>query len=231
MSGWKAAGGNGVATNTDETAEGPWRARLYEVLGRSLAAGFLGSPVIEEHVDHACGFAAAVLSARPSVPEKMADLGSGGGLPGLVLAELWRDTYVVLIEANARRARFLKDEAHTLGQDRVTVVPERAETVGRDEQYRQTFEVVTSRSFGPPGVTAECAAPLLALGGLLVVSDPPTVQDAERWPQEQLQILGLAPLRSFRYEDRYNFACLEKVSDSPARYPRRVGVPMKRPLF
>lgn len=216
---------------TDETADGAWRARSYEVLGRALAAGFLGSPSIEEHVDHACGFAAAVRSTRALAPRVMADIGSGGGLPGLVLAELWPETNVGLIEANERRARFLHGESLAIGLDRVTVLMERAETVGRDRRYRQTFEVVTSRSFGPPGVTAECAAPLLAVGGLLVVSDPPEVEESARWPREPLETLGLELRGAFRYQGRYNFACIEKVADCPDRYPRRVGIPAKRPLF
>jgi 16S rRNA (guanine527-N7)-methyltransferase len=211
--------------------EGSWRPRLYGVLGRSLEAGFLGSPTIGDHIDHACGFAAAVLSERRAVPETLVDLGSGGGVPALVLAELWPATKVAMVEANERRSRFLEAEVLDSDRGRVTVLPYRAEVVGRDARYRQAFEVVTSRSFGSPGVTAECAAPLLAVGGLLVVSDPPGVPVEQRWPLAPLDLLGLALLHRFRYQDRYNYACLEKTSDCPSRYPRRVGIPAKRPLF
>ena len=211
--------------------DGSWRFRLHEVLGRSLVAGFLGSPLIDDHIDHACGFAAAVFSEGRTVPGTLVDLGSGGGVPALVLAEIWPTTKVAMVEANERRCRFLEAEVLDPDRGRVTVLPHRAEVIGQDSSYRQTFEVVTSRSFGSPGVTAECAAPLLAAGGLLVVSDPPGVPVEERWPPEPLNLLGLALLHRFRYQDRYNYACLEKVSDCPPRYPRRVGVPAKRPLF
>lgn len=211
--------------------EGSWRLRLHRVLERSLAAGFLGSSKVDDHIDHACGFAAAVLSEEREVPGTLIDLGSGGGIPGLVLAELWPTTKVAMVEANERRAQFLEAEVLKPDQDRLTVLPYRAEIVGRDPMYRQRFEIVTARSFAPPGVTAECASPLLAVGGLLVVSDPPEVPAEARWPHVPLQLLGLSLLHRFRYRDRYNFACLTKVSDCPSRYPRRVGVPSKRPLF
>jgi len=211
--------------------EEAWRFRLRGVLERSLAAGFLGSPTIDDHIDHACGFVAAVRSERLAEPERVVDLGSGGGIPALVLVELWKTSKVVMIEANERRAQFLEEEVQREVRHRVTILPYRAEIVGRDWTYRQAFEIVTARSFGSPGVTAECASPFLEVGGLLVVSEPPDVPVEERWPQASLDPLGLELLRRFRYRDRYNFACLVKVADCPARYPRRVGIPAKRPLF
>ena len=94
-----------------------------------------------------------------------------------------------------------------------------------------SFEVVVARSFGAPAVTAECSAPFLATGGIIVVSEPPDTNQGERWPVEGLGELGLRPAGSFRFRDRFSYQILEKIAETPERYPRRVGIPAKRPLF
>ena len=109
---------------------------------------------------------------------------------------------------------------------RVEVHVERAEALGRLGGWRGTHEVVTARSFGPPGVTAECAAPLLEVGGRLLVSEPPA-GTGERWPEGPLSRLGL------RAEgvggEAARVMVLRQAEPCPERYPRRA--PHKRPLF
>ena len=105
-------------------------------------------------------------TALPSWPNarwgglrRVADLGSGGGVPGIVLALRWASTDVALVESSSRRARFLRETVELLGVgDRVVVVEARAETAARDAGLREAFELVTARGFGPPAVTAEIAA-------------------------------------------------------------------------
>jgi len=84
------------------------------------------------------------------------DLGSGGGVPGLVLAAVWTGSTVYLIETMGRRAAFLSRSVGTLDLNLVHVIPGRAEEAGRDPALRGTFDLVTARGFGPPAVTAEC---------------------------------------------------------------------------
>ena len=122
--------------------------------------------------------------------ELAVDLGSGGGLPGLVLALRWPSTKWLLIDSNARRATWLQKATEELGiSSRADVRCERAELTGRSK-WRQTAGLVTARSFGLPAATAECAAPLLRVGGRLLVADPPE-REAERWPEAGLAELGL----------------------------------------
>jgi len=157
------------------------------------------------------------------------DLGSGGGLPGLVLAHHWPASSWVLLDGNLRRTEWLAGAVATLGMaDRVQVRCQRAEEAGRDPSLRSRFDLVTARSFGPPAVTAECAAPLLAVGGVLVVSEPPG-GDPDRWPAAGLDQLGLAV--DGLIVEPVAFQRLRLVVPCPSRFPRRVGVPAKRPLF
>jgi 16S rRNA (guanine527-N7)-methyltransferase len=155
----------------------------------------------------------------------------------------------VLLEAGARRARFLSDAVRELGlSGRAEVLHARAEVAGRDGALRAGFEVVTARSFGPPAVVAECAAPLLRRGGHLIVAEPPAQDPVDnetpggdvggvtsgsgtedRWPPEQLRKVGLEPMAAVH--EGFSYHVLRQAHSCPDRYPRRDGVPAKRPLF
>ncbi len=206
--------------------------QVGEALRRSEALGFLGRMPIEDQIAHALGFRYAVEGVLHRAPTSALDLGSGGGLPGLVLGTVWPESTLALLDASERRTAFLQQEVETLGwSGRVQVVRGRAEEVGRDPAMAGEFEVVVSRSFGSPAVTAECAAPLLGVGGLLAVSEPPGDDHDARWSPEGLGELGLALTSDYRHLDRFGYQLITKVAPTPDRYPRRVGIPTKRPLF
>ncbi len=195
---------------------------LVEQLQRARTLGFLGPAEVEHHIEHAAGF----LQALRDVTGRVIDLGSGAGVPGLVVATERPDLELVLLDAMAKRCAFLETAVVALGLDRVRVVCERAEVVGRSP-LRGTAAAVVARGFGPPAVTAECAAPLLEVGGRLVVSEPP--DELPRWPVEPLAALGLHPEPPVPGEPAMQV--LIQVGPCPDRYPRRDGMPSKRPLF
>jgi 16S rRNA (guanine527-N7)-methyltransferase len=198
---------------------------LLSVLSESRDLGFLGPGPLDSQVGHSLLFGLVI----PSFSGRAIDLGSGGGLPGLVLALLWPSSTWLLLDGNRRRTDWLVSAVSTLGMaDRVQVRCARAEEAGRDLALRSTWNLVTARSFGPPAVTAECAAPLLAVGGVLVVSEPPG-GDPGRWPVEGLSQLGL--VADGVVIEPAAFQRLRLVSPCPPRFPRRDGIPAKRPLF
>jgi len=202
------------------------RSPIARLIGEAQKLGFVGSWSIDQALEHARGFAAGVEAS----PMSFVDLGSGAGLPGLVLAEVWPDAIAYLVDSNAKRCSFLRDAVAVMGLGaRIFVVQERAEVVGRLPEHRHMHRLVVARSFGPPTVTAECAAPLLAVGGRLVVSEPPAEERADRWSQSGLQQLGMRQDRAYAAPFHYQVILQEELC--PDRYPRRVGVPAKRPLF
>ncbi len=211
---------------------------LHAVLTEAREAGFLGPGPIEPQIRHAEGFTliARRLSTGGPPSPRIVDLGSGGGLPGLVVAAGWPDARVVLVESARRRAGFLRAAVARLGLgDRVTVLEERAETCGRLDGLRGGFDGATARSFGRPAVVAECAAPLLKVGGWLLVSEPPPSSgpdddpEAGRWPSGDLRVLGLEP--GDLVHEEFVYRTLWQRELCPDRFPRRIGVPAKRPLF
>jgi 16S rRNA (guanine527-N7)-methyltransferase len=207
--------------------------QLLELLERSRSQGFLGPGSVRAHVEHALGFSAGV----DRTPGRFLDLGSGGGVPGLVLASRWEDAEAVLLDARRRRCDFLMEAVRQLGMaGRVGVECARAEEAGRRDGMRAAFDVVVARGFGPPAVTAECGGPFLRVGGVLVVSEPPLDRagdgdgaDTARWPPDELARLGLAAGPAWAVGYRYQ--ALRQVEPCPGRFPRRPGMPAKRPLF
>jgi 16S rRNA (guanine527-N7)-methyltransferase len=224
----------------DEVAHSP--PAVLDVLAEAREAGYLGPGPVEVQLAHAEGFAHVARGLRTDAGSpRVLDLGSGGGLPGLVVATEWPACTLVLLEANGRRAGFLRRSVERLGLlDRVTVLQERAEAAGRDPGSRAGFHGVLARSFGRPAVVAECGAPFLRAGGWLVVSEPPgtpetataeataTVPGA-RWPADALAQFGLEPVEVVH--EGASYQVLRQVELSSPRFPRRNGVPAKRPLF
>lgn len=200
---------------------------LIDLLGEARARGLVGPGPVGRQVDHARGFAEAV--GKPPSGETL-DLGSGAGLPGLVLALLWPASGWVLLDGRVRSRDFLLAAVESLGlEERVAVVLGRAETVAHQLAYRGRFSLVVSRGLGPPAVTAECAAGFLAEGGKLVVSEPPGSTGA-RWHEGGLGALGMAA-REIIVAGGGSFAVLTQRTIAPSRFPRRAGIPAKRPLF
>lgn len=193
--------------------------------------GLVGPVPVEEHLSHATGFLSVCGDQAPLDDSAICvDLGSGGGVPGLALAVLEPARRWVLLDSRERATRFLEEAVARLGlAARVEVVHERAELSGRSK-LRASASLVVSRAFGPPAVTAECAAPLLVTGGRLIVSNPPEVDLAAAWPAAGLATLGMGSPRLVR-TDGSSFTVVTQEEACPDRFPRRSGVPTKRPLF
>lgn len=199
-------------------------AAVQGVLAEAQEQGFLGPGPLEEHVVRALDLARAV----PEAPGAAIDLGSGGGVPGLPLALLWPDSAWVLLDGSTKRVRFLSHAVDRLGLvGRVRAVESRAETAARTG-LRGSFDLAVARGFAGPAVTAECGAAFLKVGGLMVVAEPPGGAP-ERWDEPGLAELGMRIGDTLRSPT----ACqvLHQENPCPDRYPRRVGIPAKRPLW
>ena len=174
----------------DHSAVGPNDAidtALRRVLLEIQRRGAIGGGPIDEAVAHAEQFAAA-LPSWVEAGARVVDLGSGGGLPGLVLVSRRPDLRITLVERRAKRADLLMYGVRALdATDRVRVVAGDVRTLMTAEPA--SFDVVTARSFAAPAVVLEVATALLRSPGVLLVSEPPSLDD--RWSPAGVADAGL----------------------------------------
>ncbi|MEX2254298.1 MAG: RsmG family class I SAM-dependent methyltransferase [Acidimicrobiia bacterium] len=204
---------------------------LDEVLRQAQDLGFFGPRPISEqraHAEHFVTLALAGVDLDPSL--RYLDLGSGGGLPGLVVGLVVPASTGTLLDSRRVRAEFLGEAVDRLGlADRITVVHVRAEDAARDPAHRERYQLVTARSFAAPPVTAESAVAFLAPSGRLVVSEPPEAPPG-RWDAAALAELGLtAP--TVAHEAGATAAVFQRRGPLDPRWPRKRGIPEKRPLW
>jgi len=167
---------------------------------------------------------------------QVVDLGSGGGVPALPLALAEPEREWALVDSVAKKAAVLREMTDALGLDRVTVLVERAETLGRDPRHRERYTITTARACAPLPVLAELALPLLRPGGtLLAWKGPLSEEDDEvRRGRAAIAQLGGGPLRlldsGIAALGGHRFVVVRKERATAARYPRRPGEPARRPL-
>jgi 16S rRNA (guanine527-N7)-methyltransferase len=170
-----------------------------------------------------------VASAR-----RLADLGSGAGLPGLVLAASLPDAQVDVIESSGRKCEFLREAIERMRLENATVVCERSEDWAR-EGGREAYGVVTARAVGSLPVVAELASPLLSEGGVLAAWKGARAADEEnalaraagRLAMEPVEVRPVTPYPGSR--DRH-IHLLRKNGPTPNELPRRPGMAAKRPF-
>lgn len=164
------------------------------------------------------------------------DVGAGGGVPGFPLAlarPAWRLT---LVEATGRKAEFLREAAAALGvAERVTVRAERAEATGRDPALRDGCDGAVARAVGAAATVLELTAPLVRIGGRVVLYRGPADLDRDaRAARAAAARLGCGDVTAARVAlpdgVERGFLVAEKRAATDPRYPRRDGVPAKRPL-
>lgn len=160
------------------------------------------------------------------------DVGSGGGLPGLPLKIVMPSLAVTLIEADGRKAAFLTQACARLGLAGVRVIGRRAEEAAHDPSLRESFDAAVARALAPMPVLVELCLPLVRVGGRLLAqkTHEEDVQAADR----AILLLGGAPLRVEASPSPARssgvIVIVDKVSPTPDAYPRRAGVPARRPL-
>jgi 16S rRNA (guanine527-N7)-methyltransferase len=168
-----------------------------------------------------------VLAAR-----RIADLGSGAGFPGLVLAAALPNVQMTLVESSRRKCAFLERAVDEMRLENVTVVAERAEAwqAGRGSQ-----DVVTARALAPLNVLVEYAAPLLRDGGALVAwkgrrDAAEEVDGAAAAAETGMAAAEIRPVRPWAGAEHLHLHVYLKVRPTPNRFPRRPGMASKRPI-
>jgi 16S rRNA (guanine527-N7)-methyltransferase len=207
--------------------------RLAELLGGSVhnlvAAGERDS-VYERHISE-CIAVAGHLELRRD--ERWLDLGTGGGLPGLVLARLFPDAHWSVVDATAKKVAAVRQFADELGLRNVTAVAGRAEELARDASHRSTYAGVVSRAVAPLPALMELARGFLRPGGQLVAVKGPRWREEFRAAERVLDLLGytresVVPVESAVRETW--LVTMRARGAPPEGIPRNVGIPQRRPI-
>ena len=164
--------------------------------------------------------------------KKVVDVGSGGGLPGLPLKIVRPDLKLTLIEADQAKAAFLVHACAKLGLEGVEVVATRAEDAGHDPRLREAFDVAVARALAPMPVLAELCLGLVRVGGRLLAQK--TEGEDHEVARHAIEVMGgsLAAVHASPSAARSagTVVVIDKVHPTPAAYPRRPGVPSRKPL-
>lgn len=166
--------------------------------------------------------------------EKLVDIGSGAGFPGMIIAMNCPQAEITLVESDLKKSQFLKEVTWELELTNVEVICARVEELGQDNRYRGNFSLCSSRAVASMNILLEYGLPLLCSGGRMLLWKGRNYQQEIDQAQNALVILGGL------LEDIYHYTLMEerdraivivrKEKPTPEKYPRRVGIPAKRPL-
>ena len=172
---------------------------------------------------------------RDTPMDRVVDVGAGAGFPGLPLKIVCPPMRLTLVESVGKKASFCQHVVDTLGLENVTVLAERAEVVGTLPEHRERYDWALARAVAALPVLAEYLLPLVQIGGRVLAmkgeSGPAEAHASER----AFQLLGghlrqLLPVTLPGVEEQRYLVVIDKVAATPDRFPRRVGIPSKRPL-
>ena len=167
----------------------PERRTVADVLATAQRVGTLGDRPIDEVIAHARQF----VDALPLEAERIIDLGTGAGVPGLVIAEARPQARLTLVDRRQTRMDALRLAVHGLGwPERITVITGEVEQLGKTPEHQWQYDAVVCRGFASPEITAQLARPFLKNGGSLIVSEPP-IFDPQRWPDELCRTTHFSP--------------------------------------
>lgn len=166
---------------------------------------------------------------------RVLDVGAGAGIPGLPLKIVFNTIHLTLLEATGKKTQFLNHLTQKLELDTVEVVTGRAEELAHRPGYREGFGLVLARGLAPLATLVELTLPFCARGGILIAYKKGDIQDEIEQGKKAIFVLGgelieVKPVNLPEFSDRRCLVVIKKAGATPAQYPRRSGIPAKRPI-
>jgi 16S rRNA (guanine527-N7)-methyltransferase len=162
------------------------------------------------------------------------DVGSGAGFPGLPLKILFPELSLALLESVGKKGEFLKEVVSDLQLQNVAIIAERAEVLGHNEAYREHYDWAVARAVARLPTLLEYLLPFCRIGGQALAQKGERAGEEIEEAQNAILVLGGKLVESRTIESpggsKSNLVVVQKINPTPAKYPRRVGIPRKRPL-
>jgi 16S rRNA (guanine527-N7)-methyltransferase len=167
--------------------------------------------------------------------QKIIDVGSGAGLPGIPIKILLSETKMTLLEARKNKKEFLDIAVSRLGLKNTFVLQNRAENLGKTKEHREKYHIVLSRAVASLGILAEYCLPLCKIGGIVIAFKGSSYWEEVNMNQKVVEKLGgslesINLIKNFNSVHVRSILVIRKIELTPENFPRRNGIPQKRPL-
>jgi 16S rRNA (guanine527-N7)-methyltransferase len=176
-----------------------------------------------------------VLAWKASPPDRLIDVGTGAGFPGIPLKILYPNMELALVESVGKKAAFCEHIVNVLGLEDVEVIHARAEDIGQDTNLREEYDWAVARAVANLNVLSEYLIPLVKVGGHMLAQKGENAPTEAQSAEKAIEILGgkleqLIPVNLPGVVDDRYLVVVEKIAATPPNYPRKPGVPAKQPL-
>ena len=166
--------------------------------------------------------------------EKLIDVGTGAGFPGIPLSIVKENTDIVLLDSLNKRINFLQEVKENLKLKNITTIHGRAEEFGKNKKEREKYDIATSRAVAPLNILLEYLLPLVKVGGRAICMKGSNIEEVEN-AKNALEILGgkiekIEEITLPNSDIKRNIIIVEKVKNTPLKYPRKPGTPSKEPI-
>lgn len=163
------------------------------------------------------------------------DVGTGAGFPGIPLKILRKDIKVILVDSLNKRINFLNEVIKELKLDNIGAIHARVEEFGRNKEYREKFDISTSRAVANLSTLSEYLLPLVKLGGISVCMKGSEIEEELDQSKKAISVLGGKNIRVDEFylpnsDIKRNLIVIEKNNNTPSKYPRKPGIPAKEPI-
>lgn len=166
---------------------------------------------------------------------KIIDIGTGGGFPGLPIKIVNDTVEVVLLDSLNKRIKFLNEVINTLKLKKATTIHGRAEDFGKNEKYREQFDIAVSRAVASLNILCEYSLPFVKVGGYFIAMKGKDVEEEIKESKKAINLLGgkldkKLDMKLPQSDIVHSLVIIEKIKHTPTKYPRNPGKPKKNPL-
>ena len=167
--------------------------------------------------------------------DNIMDMGTGAGFPGIPLKILNKDTRFVLVDSLNKRIKFLEEVNNMLNLNNIELIHSRAEDLAKNLKYRENMDTIISRAVANLRVLVEYMIPFIKVGGLCICMKGPNIKDEIEDSRKAIEILGgkIEKVENIHLIDNNierNLILIRKIKETPIKYPRKAGIPLKQPL-
>ena len=189
----------------------------------------------EVYIKHFLDSVAAVKKGYIKDGMSIIDVGTGAGFPGLPLRICLENSKVTLLDSLNKRINFLSEVCTNINIDDIELIHGRAEDFGKDEKYREQYDIATARAVAGLPILMEFCVPFIKVGGYFVCLNGPNADTELEESRKAMEVLGLEFVEKIdvelpELELKHNIVVFKKVNSTPAKYPRKAGKPVKTPI-